>query len=67
MNYFLDWLTPLFTFIKIKKIRRYVKMPTCRDCKFYKEIDETKGDCYGHEVPADRDAEECPQNAFQPK
>jgi hypothetical protein len=42
-------------------------MPTCKDCKFYKEIDETTGDCFGHEVQADRGASECPANAFQPK
>ena len=42
-------------------------MPTCKDCKFYKEIDKTKGDCYGHEVPGNRDASKCPVKAFQPK
>lgn len=42
-------------------------MPTCKDCKFYKEIDATKGDCFGHEVNPDRDVSECPANAFQPK
>jgi len=41
-------------------------MPTCKDCKFYKAIDEVKGDCFGHEVPADKDVKECPANAFQP-
>jgi len=42
-------------------------MATCSECKFYKEIDETKGDCFGHEVQADMDVEKCPANAFQPK
>ncbi len=42
-------------------------MPTCRDCKFYKPIDDTKGDCLGHEVPGDRDAKLCPAKAFTPK
>jgi len=42
-------------------------MKTCKDCEFYKPIDETKGNCFGHEVPADQNAEECPQKAFQPK
>lgn len=26
-----------------------------------------KGDCFGHEVPADKDVKECPANAFQPR
>jgi hypothetical protein len=42
-------------------------MPKCRDCKFYKEVDEAKGDCFGHEVLGNRDASECPANAFKPK
>jgi len=42
-------------------------MPTCKDCKFYKPIDETKGDCFGHEVLADMDADNCPAGAFQPR
>ena len=42
-------------------------MITCKDCKFYKEIDEIKGDCFGHEVQGNRDSLECPENAFQPK
>ncbi len=42
-------------------------MKTYKDCKFYKPIDETKGNCFGHEVSADQNAEECPQKAFQPK
>jgi len=42
-------------------------MPTCKDCKFYEPIDEVKGNCFGHEVLADMDIEECPAKAFQPK
>ena len=42
-------------------------MPICKDCKFYKPKDETKGDCFGHEVPADMNVEQCPAKAFQPK
>ena len=42
-------------------------MPTCKDCKFYKPIDETKGDCFGHEVPADMNVDKCPAGAFQPR
>jgi len=42
-------------------------MPTCKDCKFYKKIDATKGDCFGHEVSPTRDAAQCPAKAFQPK
>lgn len=42
-------------------------MSTCKDCKYYKAIDETKGICFGHEVPADREADECPAKAFAPK
>lgn len=42
---------------------------TCKDCKFFKPNpgDKTHGDCFGVEVPGDRDADECPQKAFQPK
>ena len=42
-------------------------MPTCKDCKFYEETDDTKGNCFGHEVPADMDTDKCPQKAFQPR
>lgn len=42
-------------------------MPTCKDCKFYEPIDEAQGNCFGHSVSGDRDADECPANAFQPK
>ena len=44
-----------------------VKKNTYGDCKFYKPIDETKGDCFGHEVPGDREAENCPTKSFQPR
>lgn len=43
------------------------KMATCNECKFYIKIDETKGDCFGYEVPADRDVTNCLTKAFQPK
>ena len=42
-------------------------MATCKDCKFYEPMDETKGNCFGYEISGDRDADECPQKAFQPK
>lgn len=42
-------------------------MATCKDCKFYEQIDEAKGNCFGHEVPADRDVDECPAKAFEAK
>ncbi|MEJ2249648.1 MAG: hypothetical protein P8Y97_08315 [Candidatus Lokiarchaeota archaeon] len=35
-------------------------MVQCKDCKFYKPVDDTKGDCFGHEVPATTDASSCP-------
>lgn len=40
-------------------------MPKCKECKFYKAIDDKKGDCFGHEVPANLDANRCPKKAFQ--
>lgn len=42
-------------------------MTTCRDCKFYEPSDQTKGICFGYVVPADRNVEECPAKAFQPR
>ncbi len=42
-------------------------MKTCKKCKFYEPVDEEKGMCFGHEVPANMPADECPQKAFQPK
>lgn len=42
-------------------------MHTCKECKFYKPIDEAKGDCFGHKVPANLDVDKCPAKAFQPK
>ena len=42
-------------------------MAQCKDCKFYKPIDDTKGDCFGHEVPATLDSDKCPTNSFQPR
>ena len=43
-------------------------MPTCKDCKHYKPIENTEtGDCFGHIVPADAPAAKCPANAFTPR
>jgi hypothetical protein len=41
-------------------------MPTCRDCKFYKAVDERMGDCLGYEVLAKTPAEKCPTKSYQP-
>lgn len=40
---------------------------TCKDCVYFKPIDEEKGDCYGHVVKADMPAEQCPMKAFKPR
>jgi hypothetical protein len=46
----------------------WVKIMTeCKECKFYKPINESKGDCFGHEVPANMNTDNCPQKAFQPR
>lgn len=42
-------------------------MPTCKDCRFYKPIDEENDDCFGPVVSGDMDVEKCPLKAFQPK
>jgi len=42
-------------------------VPTCKECKFYKPIDESKGSCFGHEVPGDRETTQCPTRTFVPK
>jgi len=44
-------------------------MPKCKDCEFYRASDESseKGDCFGHEVEAEMDANHCPQDSFRPK
>lgn len=42
-------------------------MATCKDCKFYKPIDDSIGDCFGHEVPGNTNASNCPTNSFQPR
>ena len=42
-------------------------MPVCRDCKFYKPIDDAVGDCFGVEVPGDTDVGNCLADAYQPK
>ena len=41
-------------------------MPMCKDCINYIPMDETKGECFGIEVPATMNANDCPQKAFQP-
>lgn len=42
-------------------------MPICKDCIFYEPITDRTGHCFGNDVPANRNVEECPANAFQPK
>jgi len=44
-------------------------MSTCKDCKHFKPIEAKDGfgDCFGHEVSADMDADKCPAKAFEPK
>jgi hypothetical protein len=40
---------------------------TCKECKFYEPIDDSKGSCFGHEVPGDRETTQCPTRTFIPK
>lgn len=42
-------------------------MAKCKDCQFYEPSDEFpgKGDCYGHEVDGETDADSCPTKSFQ--
>ncbi|HOI40997.1 MAG TPA: hypothetical protein PL168_09730 [Methanobacterium sp.] len=42
-------------------------MPQCKECKFYKPIDNEKGNCFGQEIPGDMDTDKCLVNAFRPK
>ena len=42
-------------------------MASCKDCQFYKPIDDSKGDCFGHEIPATLNADKCPTNSFKPR
>ena len=51
-------------FLMICKVKY---MQKCKECKFYKQIDAKKGDCFGHEVLTNMDITKCPQKAFQPK
>jgi len=44
-----------------------ILMTECRECKYYKPIDETRGDCFGHEVPATMNVDFCPSKAFTPR
>ena len=36
-------------------------MPTCEDCKHYNPVDEKTGNCFGVEVKADMNADDCQQ------
>lgn len=38
----------------------------CKDCKYYKPIDETKGNCFEHKVLANMPTELCPVQGFEP-
>ena len=44
-------------------------MALCRDCKYWKPIEneENMGDCFGHKVPGDTDAGNCPTSSFTPR
>jgi len=44
-------------------------MPKCQECKHFKAEEENaaKGDCFGHEVDAEMDADQCPTKSFEPK
>lgn len=42
-------------------------MATCKDCEHYEPKNETQGNCFGYEVLADTDINECPAKAFKPK
>ena len=42
-------------------------MALCKDCQFYKPIDDSKGDCFGHEIPATLNADYCPTKSFKPR
>ncbi|NMC59032.1 MAG: AbrB/MazE/SpoVT family DNA-binding domain-containing protein [Candidatus Methanofastidiosa archaeon] len=50
-----------------KKVSGGENMPTCQDCKHYNPVDEETGNCFGVEVKADMDADDCPAKAFEPK
>ena len=38
---------------------------TCKDCAYYKPIDNEKGECFGHIVRGDMPAEKCPAKSFK--
>ncbi|MFZ5955148.1 MAG: hypothetical protein ACOYT4_01880 [Nanoarchaeota archaeon] len=42
-------------------------MAKCKNCVYYKRINEQKGDCFGHEVPANADTDKCPTKSFKQK
>lgn len=50
---------------KNEKSKVMKKMAQCKDCKFYKPLDDVKGDCFGHEVPANANVDKCPTGSFQ--
>ena len=50
-----------------KKVSGGDNMPTCEDCKHYNPVDEKTGNCFGVEVKADMNADDCPAKAFEPK
>lgn len=39
----------------------------CKDYKYSKPIDDSNRNRFGHEVPADMPAEQCPAKAFEPR
>jgi hypothetical protein len=47
--------------------RVVTRMTSCRECRYYVPIDGSWGDCFGYEVPGDRDGRECPFHAFAVK
>lgn len=42
-------------------------MASCNECKHYTPQTKKKGDCFGHEVSATMDVENCPAQAFEPR
>jgi hypothetical protein len=42
-------------------------MPACKECQFYEQVNETKGNCFGHEVSGNNDVKKCPAKAFKPR
>lgn len=42
-------------------------MAKCKECKFYIEKDETRGECLGREISANNEVSKCPIRAFRPR